>query len=79
MRWIVNLAKSTMIAILVAAPIGNTTVLLLFVAVESKAPVTLLCRTVPHLRGRHPASPKPLAPARATSSRWRTASREATS
>jgi len=101
MRWIVNLAKSTMIAILVAAPIGNTTVLLLFsisletlltvllfrerrrrpeaVAVESKAPVTLLCRTVPHLRGRHPASPKTLAPARATSSRWRTASREATS
>jgi len=89
MRWIVNLAKSTMIAILVAAPIGNTTVLLLFsisletlltvllfrerrrrleaVAVESKAAVTLLCRTVPHLRGRHPASPKTLAPARAGS------------
>ena len=101
MKWIVNLAKSTMIAILVAAPIGNTTVLLLFsisletlltvllfrerrrrleaIAVESKAPVTLLCRTVSHLRGRHPASPKTLAPARATSSRWRTASREATS
>ena len=30
MRWIVNLAKPTMTAILVAAPIGNTTVLLLF-------------------------------------------------
>jgi hypothetical protein len=30
MRWIVNLAKPTMLAILIAAPIGNTTVLLLF-------------------------------------------------
>jgi hypothetical protein len=30
MRWIVNLAKPTMTVILVAAPIGNTTVLLLF-------------------------------------------------
>jgi hypothetical protein len=30
MRWIVNLAKPTLTAILVAAPIGNTTVLLLF-------------------------------------------------
>jgi hypothetical protein len=30
MRWIVNLAKPTMLAILIAAPIGNTTVLLMF-------------------------------------------------
>jgi hypothetical protein len=30
MRWIVNLAKPVMLAILIAAPIGNTTVLLLF-------------------------------------------------
>jgi len=30
MRWVVNLAKPTMTAILIAAPIGNTTVLLLF-------------------------------------------------
>jgi hypothetical protein len=30
MRWVVNLAKPTMAAILIAAPIGNTTVLLLF-------------------------------------------------
>ena len=30
MRWVVNLAKPTMTAMLIAAPIGNTTVLLLF-------------------------------------------------
>ena len=30
MRWVVNLAKPTMAAMLIAAPIGNTTVLLLF-------------------------------------------------
>jgi hypothetical protein len=30
MRWIVNLAKPPILAILIAAPIGNTTVLLMF-------------------------------------------------
>src|SRR5260370_29836821 len=89
MRWIVNLAKPTVTAFLVAAPVGNTTVLLLFsisletlltvllfrerrrrleaIAVESKAPVTLLCRTVPHLRTatlRPRKPPRRLAPAR---------------
>jgi hypothetical protein len=97
MRWVVNLAKPTMTAILIAAPIGNTTVLLLFslsletlltlllfrerrwrlgeAVAGSETPVTLLHRTVPHLRARRPASTQiPIA-----SSRWRTAPSGATS
>jgi hypothetical protein len=97
MRWIVNVAKPMMLAILIAAPIGNMTVLLLFslsletlltlllfrerrwrfgeavAGVETR--VTLLHRTVPHLRARRPASIQiPVA-----SSRWRTAPSGATS
>jgi hypothetical protein len=97
MRRIVNLGKPTLIAILLAAPIGNTTILLLFslsletlltllllrersrrlgtAAVPSEAPVTLLCRTVPHLRSRRPTSIQ----VGIASSRWRTAVGEATS
>ena len=100
MRWIVNLAKPTITAILVAAPIGNTTVLLLFslsleslltlllfrerrlrleaMARESKAPVTLLCRTVPQLRTRRPVAETDR-PAPLSSPGWRTAPIEATS
>jgi hypothetical protein len=100
MRWVVSLVKPTVTAILVAAPIGNTTVLLLFslsletlltlllfrerrrrlnaIAAESRAPVTLLSRTVPHLRARRPAS-ETYRRAPASSPRWRTASSEATS
>ena len=97
MRWVVNLAKPTMAAMLIAAPIGNTTVLLLFslsletlltlllfrerrwrlgeAVAGSETPVTLLHRTVPHLRARRPASIQiPVA-----SSRWRTTVGEATS
>ena len=97
MRGIGTLGKATLLAILLAAPIGNTTVLLLFslslealltlllfrerglwldtAAVSSEAPVTLLRRTVPHLRSRRP-TPIQVAVA---SSRWRTALGEATS
>ena len=90
MRGVVNFGKPTLLAILLAAPIGNTTILLLFslsletllalllfrergrrlgtAAVPSEAPVTLLCRTVPHLRSRRP-TPIQVGVA---SSRWRT-------
>ena len=97
MRGVVNFGKPTLLAILLAAPIGNTTILLLFslsletllalllfrergrrlgtAAMPSEAPVTLLCRTVPHLRSRRAASTQlPVA-----SSRWRTTVGEATS
>ena len=49
MRWIINLAKPTMLAILIAAPIGNTTVLLLF-ALSLETLLTLLLFRERHWR-----------------------------
>jgi hypothetical protein len=104
MARISYLAQSGIAVFLVSAPIGDTTVLLLFslslecllalMLVRERqlrltgmrkgvgrvvTPFPLLARTVPHMRAHRVAVSHRFVTSRDTGSRWRNASREATS